>query len=76
MKTTRKELFKALKIWKFILNELTPRENRIMNLRYGLNFEKPKTLEEVGQEFGITRERVRQIEMKILKKADDFFDNK
>lgn len=50
------------------LNILDPRERRIISLRYGLGGQKPKTLEEVGREFGITRERVRQIEHKATDK--------
>lgn len=45
-----------------MLNELEPREAEIIRLRYGLDGDKPRTLEEVGQEFNITRERVRQLQ--------------
>lgn len=51
-----------------VLDTLTEREKRVIELRYGLNGEKPCTLEEVGQEFGVTRERIRQIESKALRK--------
>lgn len=51
-----------------ILNQLKPREKEILTLRYGLAGEKVHTLEEVGQHFDITRERVRQIEKKTLEK--------
>jgi RNA polymerase primary sigma factor len=51
-----------------ILNQLTPRERDIMYLRYGLEDGKQRTLEEVGQLFSITRERVRQIEHKAFRK--------
>jgi RNA polymerase primary sigma factor len=47
---------------------LTDREKRILELRFGLNGEKPHTLEEVGAEFKITREGIRQIEAKAIKK--------
>ena len=46
--------------------EITIREIKILELRFGLNGEKPKTLEEVGREFDVTRERIRQLEAKAL----------
>lgn len=51
-----------------VLNTLTPRENEVLCKRYGLDDAKPKTLEEVGKEFNVTRERIRQIEAKALRK--------
>nr|WP_245929035.1 RNA polymerase sigma factor RpoD [Murinocardiopsis flavida] len=51
-----------------MLNNLSDREQRIIRLRYGLADGHPHTLEEVGQEFGVTRERIRQIESKSLAK--------
>ena len=51
-----------------VLNTLTYRERRILQLRFGLQDGHPKTLEEVGREFSITRERIRQIEFKTLNK--------
>ncbi len=51
-----------------LLEKLDERERRILVLRFGLNSEEPHTLEEVAQEFAITRERVRQIEASSLKK--------
>jgi RNA polymerase primary sigma factor len=47
---------------------LTPRERRVLELRFGLNGEHPQTLDEVGRQFSVTRERVRQIEAKALSK--------
>ena len=51
-----------------ILNDLTPREAKVLKLRYGLDDGRPHTLEEVGKEFNVTRERIRQIEAKALRK--------
>ena len=51
-----------------VLRTLNPREQRILELRFGLVDHRPRTLEEVGKEFGITRERIRQIEAKALRK--------
>lgn len=51
-----------------VLARLPERERKIIQLRYGLNDGRYRTLEEVGREFGITRERIRQIESKVLKK--------
>lgn len=50
---------------------LTDREKRILELRYGLKDYQPKTLDEVGVEFGISRERVRQIQKEALTKLQD-----
>jgi RNA polymerase primary sigma factor len=51
-----------------VLGELTPREKRVLVLRFGLEDGRSRTLEEVGQEFNVTRERIRQIEAKALRK--------
>ena len=51
-----------------VLETLTPREQKVIRLRYGLDDGSPKTLEQVGQEFNVTRERIRQIEAKALRK--------
>jgi RNA polymerase primary sigma factor len=51
-----------------VLHELAEREQRIIQLRFGLTDGHPRTLEEVGREFGVTRERIRQIESKTLAK--------
>ena len=50
------------------LNTLDPREEMVLRRRYGLDDGRPRTLEDVGKEFGVTRERVRQIESKALRK--------
>ena len=51
-----------------VLDTLTPREEKVLRLRFGLNDGRARTLEEVGKEFNVTRERIRQIEAKALRK--------
>ena len=51
-----------------VLDTLTPREKKVLSLRFGLEAGRQRTLEEVGQEFNVTRERIRQIEAKALRK--------
>src|SRR5699024_4610343 len=51
-----------------ILSGLSDREKKVLELRFGLNDGMPRTLEEVGKEFDVTRERIRQIEAKALRK--------
>ncbi len=51
-----------------VLSTLTPREAKVLQLRFGLEDGRPRTLEEVGKEFDVTRERIRQIEAKALRK--------
>lgn len=51
-----------------VLYTLTPREEKVLRLRFGLEDGRPRTLEEVGKEFNVTRERIRQIEAKALRK--------
>jgi len=55
-----------------VLNQLTHRERKVVELRFGLKGEHPRTLEEVGQKFGVTRERIRQIEAKTLAKLKSY----
>ena len=59
-----------------VLDTLTPREEKVLRLRFGLEDGRSRTLEEVGKEFNVTRERIRQIEAKALrsKKLKDFLD--
>ncbi len=51
-----------------ILASLTPREERVLRMRFGIGMNSDHTLEEVGQQFAVTRERIRQIEAKALRK--------
>ena len=51
-----------------VLETLTDREKKVLTLRFGLNDGRSRTLEEVGKEFDVTRERIRQIEAKALRK--------
>ena len=53
---------------KDVLNTLTDREKKVLRLRFGLDDGRARTLEEVGREFKVTRERIRQIEAKALRK--------
>ena len=64
-KVIHNSLKKAL--WN-VLDELSPREADVIKLRFGLEYETQYTLEEIGQHFGVTRERIRQIESKALEK--------
>jgi len=51
-----------------VMDTLTQREAKVLKLRFGLEDGRPRTLEEVGREFMVTRERIRQIEAKALRK--------
>ena len=51
-----------------VLKTLTPREEKVLRLRFGIEDGRTRTLEEVGKEFNVTRERIRQIEAKALRK--------
>ena len=59
-----------------ILQTLNPREQKIIRMRFGLDDGRPRTLEEVGRECSVTRERIRQIEAKALRKLNRSFANK
>lgn len=50
------------------LNKLSPREQKVIQLRYGLNGGEPQTLDAIGQKYGVTRERIRQVEYRAIKK--------
>jgi RNA polymerase primary sigma factor len=51
-----------------VLSELTPRQSHILRLRFGLNGEEPHTLEEIANKFGLSRERIRQLEKDALRR--------
>ncbi len=59
-----------------LLETLSHRERKVLELRFGLRGEEPRTLEEVGQRFGVTRERIRQIEAKTLTKLKSYRDSR
>ncbi|MCL4379979.1 sigma-70 family RNA polymerase sigma factor, partial [Candidatus Dependentiae bacterium] len=68
-----------------VLKTLTPREEKVLKMRFGIDVASEHTLEEVGKDFSVTRERIRQIEVKALrklrhpsraKKLESFFDKK
>ncbi len=63
----REELFR-------VLDCLPARERKVLELRFGLKGERPRTLEEVGDRFGVTRERIRQVEAKTLNRLKNFRD--
>ena len=60
--------FKAINRIHNVLLELTDREEKVLRLRFGMDDGRARTLEEVGKEFNVTRERIRQIEAKALRK--------
>lgn len=55
-------------IMRYLAKYLTPREEKVIRLRFGLDDGQPRTLEEVGEIYGITRERIRQVEAKAIRK--------
>ena len=55
-----------------VMKDLSPREQKILEMRFGLTDGVTHTLEEVGKEFDVTRERIRQIEAKALEKIESF----
>jgi RNA polymerase primary sigma factor len=61
----REELFK-------VLDSLPARDRKVLELRFGLKGERPRTLEEVGERFGVTRERIRQVEAKTLNRLKNY----
>ena len=66
--TARGTRLEQLKQLAKVLEGLAERERKVISLRFGLEDGHPRTLEEVGREFGVTRERIRQIEAKALRK--------
>ena len=66
--TDRADSFVWCALFCLALKSLTPREEKVIRLRFGLDDGRPRTLEEVGRDFGVTRERVRQIEAKAIRK--------
>ena len=59
-----------------VLASLTPREERVLRKRFGIGLKTEHTLEEVGVEFNLTRNRIRDIEAKALSSVDDFLTNR
>ena len=55
-------------VTKDVLESLTPREAKVLRMRFGIDMNTDHTLEEVGKQFDVTRERIRQIEAKALRK--------
>jgi RNA polymerase primary sigma factor len=66
-KIRREELFR-------VLDSLPARDRKVLELRFGLKGEQPRTLEEVGERFGVTRERIRQVEAKTLNRLKNYRD--
>ena len=76
--TSPTELLENINIYELIsghFNKLTENEQRILTLRFGLGDNEPQTLDIIGQQFGVTRERIRQIEAKSLEKLRVFYTN-
>ena len=63
-----KAVYKILSALEKAMDSLTERERAVLEMRYGLNGEKPQTLEKIGSKMNVTRERIRQIEAKALRK--------
>jgi RNA polymerase primary sigma factor len=55
-----------------VLRMLPPNEERVLRMRFGIGYDREYTLEEIGQSFGLTRERIRQIEAQALQKLRSF----
>lgn len=76
--TSPTELLENINIYELIsshFNKLTENEQKILTLRFGLDDNEPQTLDIIGQQFGVTRERIRQIEAKSLEKLRVFYTN-
>jgi len=65
---TQENIIKVMVLLGKILAELNPKEQKVVKLRWGIEDGQTKTLEEVGREFGVTRERIRQIEAKAIER--------
>ncbi|MDD2539552.1 MAG: sigma-70 family RNA polymerase sigma factor, partial [Desulfuromonadaceae bacterium] len=74
--TSPTDLLEHINIFELItqhFNKLTENEQKILTLRFGLDDNEPQTLDTIGQQFGVTRERIRQIEAKTLEKLRGFY---
>ena len=64
-------IIKAMRILNWLLDQLPPKEKRVIKYRFGFRLGRTKTLEEVAKKFNVTRERIRQIETKGIERMRD-----